>query len=196
MLRHIESVIEHGKRSQNRSAICYLLSRRPITWMLFFRDGGQGIQGQYFKDLTDYPNHATCHTVKMPDTQQTQLPVPGPNLNYKNAGSTQHSNSTNAICFLFLLLFSLTKPSSLPSRIISLQHPVLTLVRLTESVAPLLPHPLHLSHFSDCLLELLHSGPVVLDIVLLNLLHVMVGLGPVHAFGILPREVSKEADHG
>lgn len=78
--------------------------------------------------------------------------------------------------------------------IIAIQHPLLALVRLAEGVPPLLPHALHLPHLPDGLLELLHARPVVLDVVLLDLLHVVVRLRPVHALGVLPREVAQEAE--
>lgn len=78
------------------------------------------------------------------------------------------------------------KSSPAERRIITVQHPLLTLIRLTECISPLFPHPLHLPHFPDRLLELLHPRSVVLNVVLLDLLHVMIGLRSVHALGVLP----------
>lgn len=49
-------------------------------------------------------------------------------------------------------------PPSLPRRIVRLQHPRLTLVRLTEGITPLLPHALHLPHLPDRFLELFHPA--------------------------------------
>ena len=86
----------------------------------------------------------------------------------------------------------LTIPSSLLRRIVRIQHPHLALIRLTERITPLLPHPLHLPNLSDRLLELLHPRPVVLDIVLLDLLDVVVCLRGVHALGVLVREVPEK----
>ena len=63
-----------------------------------------------------------------------------------------------------------------------------------ESVAALLAHALHLANLADGLLELLHARAVVLDVVFLDLLDVMVMLGVVHAFGVLPREITHQAD--
>ena len=41
-------------------------------------------------------------------------------------------------------------------RVVSLEHTRLAFVCLRECISSLLPHPLHLSHFSDRLLELFH----------------------------------------
>lgn len=71
--------------------------------------------------------------------------------------------------------------ASFPRRIIRLQHPRLTLIRLREGIATLLPHTLHLSDLADRLLELLHTRPIVLDVVLLDLLDVMIALWEVHS---------------
>jgi hypothetical protein len=51
----------------------------------------------------------------------------------------------------------LTIPPSRNRRIIRLQHTRLTLIRLTKRIPTLLAHTLHLAHFADCFLELLHS---------------------------------------
>ena len=88
----------------------------------------------------------------------------------------------------------LAVPAPLARGVVSLQDAILALVRLAEGVAPLLAHALHLADFADRLLELLHAGPVVLDVVLLDLLHVVVGLRPVHALGVLPGEVAQQAE--
>ena len=67
---------------------------------------------------------------------------------------------------------------------------------MAEGVPALLPHALHLADLADGLLELFHAGPVVLDVVLLDLLHVVIGLRAVHALGVLPRDVAEEAECG
>lgn len=90
----------------------------------------------------------------------------------------------------------LAPPAPLPRGIISLQHAILALVRLTEGIAPLFPHALHLADLADGLLELLHAGTVVLDVVFLDLLHVVVGLRAVHALAVFPRDVAQEAEDG
>ena len=81
--------------------------------------------------------------------------------------------------------------SSFPRGIICIQNPHLlaALVSSTKSITSLLAHSLHLSYLPHRLLELLHPGPVVLHIVLLNLLHMVVSLWKIHAFGVLPRKV-------
>lgn len=81
-------------------------------------------------------------------------------------------------------------PTSFPGRVVRLQDPSLRFVCLAECIAPLLPHPLHLAHFPNRFLELLHPGSVVLNVVLLNLLDVVIGLGPVHAFRVFPSEIT------
>ena len=85
-------------------------------------------------------------------------------------------------------------PSSFPRGIISLQDSCLTLIRLTESIAPLLPHSLYLSDLSNGLLELLHPRSIILNVVLLDFLDVMVGLWSVHTLGIFPRYVAHKAE--
>jgi len=77
--------------------------------------------------------------------------------------------------------------------VIRLKHARLALVGRREGVAALLAHSLHLTDLPDGLLELLHPGPVVLDIVLLNLLDVMVRLRVIHPLDVLPRKVLDEA---
>ena len=84
-------------------------------------------------------------------------------------------------------------PSPLPCRIICIQHPRLTLVRLTKRIPPLFPHPLHLPDLPDCLLELFHPRSIILDIVFLNLLDVMICLRLIHAFAVFPCYVSEQA---
>ena len=81
-------------------------------------------------------------------------------------------------------------PTSFPGRVVGLQDPSLGLVCLTECIAPLLPHSLHLAHFPNCFLELLHPGWVVLNVVLLNFLDVVIGLRAVHAFRVFPSEIT------
>ena len=87
-----------------------------------------------------------------------------------------------------------------PGRIIRTQNPhslpPCTLIARTERIPPLLPHPLHLPDFPHRLLELLHPRPIILYIVLLDLLHVVVLLGEVHALGVLPGEVADQAHRG
>lgn len=67
---------------------------------------------------------------------------------------------------------------------------------MAERVAPLLPHPLHLSDFSDGFLKLLHPRSIVLYVVFLNFLHVMICLWAVHSLCVFPREITKEAKNG
>ena len=106
-------------------------------------------------------------------------------------------------CLSTLLLPTLAPPrlpralhlpisAPLDSSIISLQHAALALVCRTKRIAPLLAHALHLPNLPDGLLELLHARPVVLDVVLLDLLHVVVRLGLVHALSIFPRDVAHQ----
>lgn len=66
-------------------------------------------------------------------------------------------------------------------------------VLLGEGKSSLLFHPLHLSHFSDGLLKLLHSRSVVLNVVLLDLLYVMVTLGTITPLKKFPCKVTKQA---
>ena len=95
-------------------------------------------------------------------------------------------------------------PASFPRSVISIENPHLlaSLISRTESVASLLSHSLHLPHLSHSLLKLFHSGPVVLDIVLLNFLHMVICLWIIHSFGVFPCKVAGEAywrqqeDHG
>jgi hypothetical protein len=90
----------------------------------------------------------------------------------------------------------LTISTSLPRRVISIQDPHLlpAFIASAESVATLLPHPLHLAYLPDRLLKLLHSRPVILHIVLLDFLYVMVGLWVIHTFGVLPGKVAHQAE--
>ena len=72
----------------------------------------------------------------------------------------------------------------------------MALVRLAERITPLLAHALHLSDLPDRFLELFHAGTIILDVVFLNLLHVVVGLRAVHALVVFPREITEEAEAG
>ena len=90
----------------------------------------------------------------------------------------------------------LAEAAPLPRRVVGLEDARLALVGLAEGVAALLAHALHLAHLADGLLELLHARAVVLDVVLLDLLDVVVGLRAVHALGVLPRHVARQADDG
>lgn len=60
---------------------------------------------------------------------------------------------------LLTTTLQLSIPSTRNSRIICLQHPRLTLVRLTKRITTLLAHALYLSYFANRLLELLHPIP-------------------------------------
>ena len=106
-----------------------------------------------------------------------------------------HSLIRSAIC-LFSRARHLPVPAPLSGCVVSPQHAVLALVRGTERITSLLPHALHLAHLADGFLELLHARAVVLDVVLLDLLHVVIRLRQVHALGILPGEVAQETDGG
>jgi hypothetical protein len=64
--------------------------------------------------------------------------------------------NTNANPLLSTTL-QFTIPPSRNRRIIRLQHTRLTLIRLTKRIPTLFAHTLHLAHFADCFLELLHS---------------------------------------
>jgi hypothetical protein len=103
--------------------------------------------------------------------------------------------------------------SSFSCCIICLQNPRLTLVCLREGISALLAHSLHLTYFADGFLELFHpnttvSGSrgiregkgcekgfgechiprsVILDVIFLNFLNMVVGLGVVHSFGACKR---------
>ena len=70
----------------------------------------------------------------------------------------------------------------------------MTLIGLAERIPSLFPHALHLSYFPDRFLELFHAWPIILDVVLLDLLHVVIGLRAVHTFVVLPGEVPKESE--
>lgn len=99
-------------------------------------------------------------------------------------------------------------------RIIRLQHPGLRLIGLRKGIPALLAHALHLPNLTDGLLELLHaiarSGqsllrvkdredenniprPVILNIILLNLLHVVIRLRLPKPLAKLPSKVPRQA---
>ena len=109
-----------------------------------------------------------------------------------NASSPPRFPSVNALPGAF----HLPKRASLDRSIVTIQHPLLTLIRLTKGIAPLFPHPLHLPNFTDGFLELLHPRSVVLDVVFLYLLDMVVCLWFVHSLGVLPGEVAEEAEDG
>lgn len=106
----------------------------------------------------------------------------------------------------------LTISSTLLCCIIRLQHSRLTFVCLRESITALLAHTLDLSDLANGFLELLHSAKtlafdlsrkrsqgdvpwsVVLNVILLNLLHMMITLREVHSLGILPCKISDQAE--
>ena len=91
--------------------------------------------------------------------------------------------------------FSVSPSSS--RGIVSIDNPHLpTLIGLTECITALLAHALHLPDFPDRFLELLHTGAVVLNIVLLNFLNVVVVLWVVHPLGVLPGIVAEETEAG
>lgn len=97
--------------------------------------------------------------------------------------------STVLVCMTHLSV-----STSLLSGIVSSNDLLLAFIGLREGKTSLLSHSLYLSHLSDGLLELLHSWPVIGNVVLLDLLHVMVGLGIVHSPVVLPQHVSEQAD--
>jgi hypothetical protein len=94
--------------------------------------------------------------------------------------------------------------------IISLKQPCSTFIGLRECVTALFAHALHLPHFSNRLLELLHSSrisamfsaypagyvprSVVLNVVLLYLLNVVVSLRVIHPLCVLPGEISNQTE--
>ena len=141
-----------------------------------------------------------------PSQNQTNAYIPRNNI-YKlcRASSLDINNAISAWSFISPLSRlsplnapsrsrHLSMPSSLPRGIIRLQYPTLALIGLTESITPLFPHPLYLPNFPNRFLELLHARPIVLDVIFLDLLHVVVGLGPVHALRVFPGEVAGEAE--
>ena len=85
-------------------------------------------------------------------------------------------------------------PASAPGGVVGLKDTILALVRLTEGVTSLFAHALDLPDLADGLLELLHPGPVVLDVVFLDLLDVVIGLRSVHALGVFPGKVTQQAE--
>ena len=88
----------------------------------------------------------------------------------------------------------LSVPSPLPGSIIRSQHAILALIRLAERIPSLFPHALHLPYFSYRFLELFHAWAIILDVVLLDFLHVVICLRAVHTLVVLPGEVAEESE--
>jgi len=89
-----------------------------------------------------------------------------------------------------------TIPATLPCCVVRLQHSCLRLVGLRECVTALLAHTLDLANFADGFLELLHAGPIVLDVEFLNLLDMVVCLRIVHSLCVFPREIPEKTQDG
>jgi len=129
---------------------------------------------------------------RIQDTKSTRLPSPPPNPRTSPPPPTLppfHPATVPATPHLPI-------PPPLLCRIIRLQQSALTLIRLTKRIPPLFPHTLHLPDLPDRLLELLHAGTVVLDVILLYLLDVMVRLRAVHALCVFPAKVAQEREDG
>jgi hypothetical protein len=129
------------------------------------------------------PRHTT---LVHPLSQSTSPSFDLPSSSFTTLGPLDHGPTSR----------HLTIPPPLPRRIIRRQNSRLTLIRLTECITPLLPHPLHLPDLSNRLLKLFHPRPIILNIIFLNLLHVMIGLRFVHALGIFPGNIARETEDG
>lgn len=90
----------------------------------------------------------------------------------------------------------LTIPTSASCRVVCIHnsHLLPALIGLAECITTLFPHALYLADFADRLLKLLHSWPVILYVVLLDLLDMVIGLRQVHALRIFPRKVAGETE--